>query len=71
MRTLSAETSTKWMRDLIEIEAALLAVDDLRPMVPHDVWAKVSRAKIKAGCMRDLLLAHVTTDITVEVRTAA
>jgi hypothetical protein len=70
MRTLSAETCVKWIDDLIKIEAALAsAAED--PAIPHDVWNKVWKAKVQAGCMRDILLAHAITDVAVETRSAA
>lgn len=69
MKTLLANTSARWINGLIEIEAALDAVVDLRPMVPHDVWQKVHNGYLKAMAMRTELLAHAITDVAVETRT--
>lgn len=66
MRTIPADTVVKWINYLSGIESALQVVNDLRPMVPHEVWLKTHIAQIHAKGVRDQLMIFAVADVAVE-----
>lgn len=67
-RTLSAETSAQWLKDLSDISLVLQMVTGIQPSIPHHLWTRVWDANVRAKTVRDQLMAHVLVDAEVETR---
>lgn len=66
MPEIPARKSKSWIEYLMNIEAALRAVEDLQPLVPHSLWRQVWLARCDAIAMRSSLLGYVVSDVQAE-----
>jgi hypothetical protein len=66
METIPARTVQRWIDALTKAEAALQAAEDIRPMIPHEMWLKVHPAKHGLIGMRETLMRAAIGDVSVQ-----